>query len=195
MNKKTIHKIPVLTDQEDIPTIFVDEFSPETLREFTCNMTMLESNPSVSEIFVYITSLGGDVFHMIAMAETILACSKPVNTVGRGICASAGGIILACGTGTRYLAPNSFLHIHHIRGAIEGDLPDQEQGTEQTKIIEEKMFRLLTDNSKMTVSELKDRLQKEQREWQLSAHQAKKYGFVDKVGIPKFETHMITKYY
>lgn len=187
-------KTPLLLEGDDLPIIWVTDFDIDVVKEFTLALLKLESDQETKEIFLYITSYGGDGYSLLAMIEAIMACRKPVNTVGMGLCASAGSILLSCGTGTRWMAPNSFMHIHHARGMLVGDIPMQEQDVKHNKQLENKMLKLMTARSKMTVKELTKRLKDETREWQLTAKEAKKYGFVDKVGIPSFEKSVKVEY-
>jgi ATP-dependent Clp protease protease subunit len=188
---KIITMTPAPIDEEDLPVIWVDEFNTETAKEFVKNLILLESNPEVSDIFVHITSFGGGVFAMLSMVESVLACKKPVHTIGSGICASAAATLLACGTGTRWLAKNSYLHIHHIHSLNAGDLPSQKQEIKQTEIVEAKMFEIMTKRSKMTASQLVRKLRGEEKEWQLTAKEAKEYNFIDQIGLPSFKKYTV----
>lgn len=192
-DKITIQKSPIILDLNESPIIWVRDFNFEAAEKFISKLIELESDPEISEIFIYITSYGGEVFAMLAMIEAMKNCIKPVNTVGLGINASCASVMLSAGTGDRYLTKDSFIHIHHIRTGMYDDLPAIEQNVKQTKIVEEKLIQILTDRSNMTVTQLKEKLEKEKKEWQLTANIAKKYGFIDKIGMPKIKKSIVTE--
>ena len=195
MSKKSIvQQTPIIIADDDLPIIWVDEFDYEAVRNFTKRLIKLESDPETTDIFIYINSYGGAISAAVAMVEGILRCTKPVHTVGIGIAASCGAVLLANGTSTRWIGPNSTMYIHHAQNGIEGDFPSLEQDVKNIKQIDEKVIELLTHRANITPKELKAKLQNEQKEWQLSATTARKYGFVDRIGIPSFKKYMVTEY-
>lgn len=190
--KRTIvQKSSVQMDEESLPILYVNEIDMAEAQEFTKQMMHFDSNPDVKEIYVYISSYGGETFAGLAMIEAMLACRKPVNTVGMGICASSGADILICGPGRRWIAPNSFIHIHHTRSRMAEDLPGFERTIKQLKQVEDKIFKLMMNRSKISPIELKSKLKEEQKEWQISAQSAHKYGFVDFIGLPRFTKSLV----
>ena len=138
-------------------------------------------------------SYGGEVFSLFAMIEAMKACSKPVHTVGLGMCASCASVLLSAGTGKRWLSKDSFVHIHHVRSAMWGDMPAMEHNLEQTRIIENKLLAILAENSKMTVKDLRAKLVDQKKEWQLSSSTAKKYGFIDEIGMPSLKRYLVVE--
>jgi len=195
-NSTIIQKTRILLDDVDLPIIWVKDFDPDNVQVFISKLLRLESDLETAEIFVYICSEGGCAYSLLGMLDAMIGCRKPVNTVGLGICASAGGILLACGTGQRWLAENSFMHIHHVRGTLrgDGDSPACEQDVKQTQQLESRIFKLITKRSTFTVTQLRERLKNEAREWQLSAKSALKYGFIDHIGVPSIKKHIVTEY-
>lgn len=185
-----LQRTAIVLDEDELPVIWVKDFSFESAQLFVKRMIELESDPDVPEIYVFITSYGGEVFGVLAMVEAIRGCDKPVNTVGLGLCASAASVLLASGTGIRWMTKDSFMHIHYVRGGMFGDVPSMEQDLAQTKKVEERLLAALVQRSNMSLKELKERLDKEKREWQLSSTTAKNLGFVDKIGIPKLRRYV-----
>lgn len=191
---EVIYEASVPFEDEELPIIWVDEFSTETAQTFIARLVKLEADLNTKEIFIYITSNGGEAYSLLAMVDAMLACSKPIHTVGLGMCASAGADLLACGTGTRWIGKNSFMHFHYSRGLMIGDTPAVEQEIKQTKEMENKIFKLITQRSNLTPAEMRKKLNTESKEWQLSAKAALKYGFVDCIGRPKFKKITIVEY-
>jgi len=188
-----IQSTPLVLDTEELPVIWVQEINLDRTQEFIKELIKLDSDPEVEAIFIYISSYGGDVFAILAMVEAMLNCNKPIHTVGLGLCASGGGILLAAAPGMRYITENSFMHIHHIQTGMNGDLPGIENDVVQTKKIEDKIFSIITKRANISVKELKARLVDNRREWQLSATQAKKFGFVDVIGMPNLKKTLVTE--
>ena len=118
---EVIYRASVPFEDEELPIIWVSEFTTETAQAFIARLVKLEADLNTKEIFVYITSDGGEAYALLAIIDAMLACEKPVHTVGLGMCASAGADLLACGTGTRWIGKNSFMHFHYSRGLIVGD--------------------------------------------------------------------------
>lgn len=187
-------KTQLVLEEEELPIIWVNEFSIEAAQEFIKRLIQLDSNPDIKDIFVYITSFGGEAYSLLAMIEAMYACQTPIHTVGLGLCASAGGVLLACSPGTRWIGKNTFLHIHHLQTGIIGDLPSVKNDIEHSKVLEKKIFDLLLAKSKMSKEELSKVLSKKQKEWHLTATEAKKLGFVDRIGLPVFKKYTTIEY-
>ena len=188
---KIIQKIPITLITDELPIVWVNEISLEKAQDFIKEIIRLNSDPDVKEIFIFISSYGGDVFAVLGMVEIIQKCSKPVHTVGLGICASGGGILLAAGPDERYITENSFMHIHHVQTAMFGDLPGIQQDAIQTQKVEDKIFELITRRSSLNIKQLREKLMKNNREWQLTAEEALKLGFVDYIGMPVLKRYIV----
>jgi len=180
-------------NDEELPIIWINDIDMEIAQEFIKKLLQFESDPEVSEIYVYISSYGGEVFAGLAMIEAMNACSKPVNTVGIGICASAGADLVICGTGTRWMSENSFIHIHHTRNRVTDDLPGIDRAIKQMRQVEERIFKMIISKSKMTLNDMKLKLKDEEKEWQVSSANAIKFGFVDILGMPKFKKYIVVE--
>ena len=171
---------------ETLPCIWVTEFELESTQRFCQSIFKFESDPTIEEIFVYISSPGGMVYSCFGMIDAMVSCSKPVNTIVMGIGASAGAALAICGTGKRFITSNSFLHIHFASGAVIGDVPSMEVGVGHAKVLNSRMIRMMADKSNLTKAELLRMIKDSEKEWQVSAKDAVKYGFADIIGTPKF---------
>lgn len=188
-----VQKTQIVLDNDEAPVIWVREFNFEAAETFVQRLVELDSNPDVPQIYVFIMSYGGEIYPLFAMIEAMKSCRKPVNTVGLGMCASCASVLLSAGTGTRWLSKNSFVHIHHVRAGAFDDLPALQHSLEQTKVAEDKLLSILTERSKMSVKELRNKLEKQKKEWQLTSATAKKYGFIDRIGIPSLKRYLVTE--
>jgi ATP-dependent Clp protease protease subunit len=186
-------KNDLVLSYDELPAVWVEEITFEKSQFFIKEIIRLDSDPDVSDIFVYISTYGGGAYALLGMIEAMNSCGKPVHTIGLGMCASAGGILLAAGTGTRFLSPNSFLHIHNVQTGIEGDIPDMEHFLSAQKELQRKLFKALLERSSLSSKELTDILKKNREEWHLTAQQAKKYGFIDVIGVPKMKRSIVNE--
>jgi ATP-dependent Clp protease protease subunit len=191
---KEIYNAPMeKQDEEDIlkPVVWIKYFDLDSAEDFIKKIQTLDADPSVKEIYIYISSYGGEAMPLIAMIDSIINCSKPVNSIVLGTASSSGAFLAMSCTGTRYISPNSCLHIHHVRGGIENDSEGMKQEAKLIKQIENKIFNIIAKRSNNKITDIKNKLQKEAREWSVSPTEAKKWNFIDKIGIPKLKTQLV----
>jgi len=185
-----------LTDDADynpLPIIWVESFDFPTSTTFIKALTVYEADNSVQEIFMYVTSYGGEVMPLIAMIDAMLSCSKPIHSVMLGTAASCGAFLAACAPGTRFIGANTSLHLHHVRAMVYEDLPGLEQEAKTINKIEAKLFKLLAKRAGTTMSAIKKELKEENREWNLQAEDAIEWNFADIIGIPRLSSSLIVK--
>lgn len=181
-------------DELDLrPIIWVTEFDFDSAVLFSKKLTDYENDKSVKEIFIYISSYGGQVMALIAMLDTLLNCKKPIHSVVIGSAASCGAILSIAVPGKRFIGELSSLHIHHIRTIVCEDLPGIEQETKTLNKIEAKLFKIIAKRSGLTITKIRNKLKEENREWHISSGQALKWGFVDIIGIPKLRCKYIVE--
>jgi len=190
---KIISKNQLVLNQEELPAIWVETIDFEIAQFFTKEIIRLDSDPEISDIFVYISSYGGGAHPVLSMIEAMLNCQKPVHTIGLGLCASAGGCLLSAGTGTRYLSKNSLLHFHNLQVNGEGDLSNLERDLLLYKQLQKKLFSIVLRKSKLDVQKLEEKIEAHKGEWILSATQAKQYGLIDKIGMPRLTRSIINE--
>jgi len=139
----------------------------------------LESKDSLKDIHLYINSPGGIAQSGLAILDTMKYISSPVSTICLGLCASAAALLLAGGTkGKRYILPHSKVMIHQPWGGIKGQISEIEIYYKEG-IKDRQTYASLLGNfcGKDETTVLKDI----ERDNYLSAHEAVKYGIVDKV--------------
>ena len=170
----------------NLPCIWVRDFNFEQSQNFSREIFRLGADPSVEEIFVYISSYGGAVFSLLMMVDAMNACTKPVNTVVMGVGASCGSVLAVCGTGKRFIAPNAYLHIHPVSSGTFGDVYKMEVDVGRAKTLNSQLMSLIADKSKLTKTELLRKIKETEKEWMVNPKEALKYGFADLIGVPKF---------
>lgn len=148
-------------------------------------MLFLQSQDSKKPIQLYINSPGGSVTAGMAVYDTMQYVKPDVSTLCIGIAASMGAFLLAAGAkGKRYALPNSEVLLHQVMGEAGGQAADIEITARQIVKTKEKMNKLLAKHTGQPLS----RVEKDtDRDFWLSAEEAKKYGIIDEViqGPPK----------
>lgn len=142
-------------------------------------LLFLESDDADKEINLYINSPGGSVTAGLAIYDTMQYVKPPIATVCMGQAASMGAVLLAAGEkGRRYVLPHSRVMIHQPLGGAQGQASDLEiQAREILKIKE-----VLTDMLAKHTGQTRERIIKDSdRDYFMSAIQAKEYGLVDHV--------------
>jgi len=142
----------------------------------------LESEDPEKDIQVYINSPGGVVTSGLAMFDTMQYVRCPVSTMCIGQAASMGAVLLAAGQkGRRYALPHARMMIHQPLGGARGQATDIEIQAREIKKMKETLTDILVD----ATGKNRDELAKDiERDFYLSAGQAKEYGLIDEV-LPK----------
>ena len=142
-------------------------------------LLFLESEDAKKDITIYINSPGGHVHSGLAIIDTMNHIKPDVSTVCVGMAASMGAHLLAAGKkGKRFSLENSQIMIHQPLGGAEGQASDIEINARQIIKIRENLNKMLAKNTGQPIS----RVEKDgDRDFYMSADEAKKYGIIDKV--------------
>ncbi len=142
----------------------------------------LESQDPDKDIHFYINSPGGSVTAGMAIYDTMQLIRPDVRTYAIGQCASMGAWLLAAGAkGKRYALPNSRVMIHQPLGGATGQATDIE--IQALEIIKTKaqMIKILSIHTGKSVAAISNDID---RDFFLSAEEAKDYGIVDEIAQP-----------
>lgn len=147
-------------------------------------MLYLASKDSKRDIKLYINSPGGSVTAGLAIYDTMQFLKCPVSTICIGLTASMAAVILASGTkGKRFALPNAEILLHQVAGGAQGQAVDIEITAKQIVKMKEKLNKILADH---TGQPLKKITGDTDRDFYLTAEEAKKYGLIDEViGVSK----------
>lgn len=142
-------------------------------------LLFLEAEDPKKDISLYINSPGGSVTAGLAILDTMNHVKPAVSTVCVGIAASAAAVILAAGEkGKRHALPNAEVMIHQPWGGAQGQATDIEITAKHIIATREKLNKIL---AKATGQSL-DKIAKDvDRDYFMSADEAKKYGLIDEV--------------
>ncbi|HOD96721.1 MAG: ATP-dependent Clp endopeptidase proteolytic subunit ClpP [Candidatus Paceibacterota bacterium] len=140
-------------------------------------LLFLEHEDSKKDIELYINSPGGVVTSALAIYDTMQYVKSDVSTICIGQAASAAAVLLAAGAkGKRFALPNAEILLHQVMGGAEGQAVEIEITAKQILKIKNKINEIL---SKHTGQPL-DKIEKDtDRDFYLSASDAKEYGLID----------------
>jgi ATP-dependent Clp protease protease subunit len=142
-------------------------------------MLFLQSEDPKKDISFYINSPGGSVTAGLAIIDTMNNIKNDVSTICVGMAASMGAVILSAGEkGKRLALPNSEIMIHQPHGGVEGQASDIEISAKRIIKNRETLNKMLAKNTGKTLSQVE---KDADRDFFMSADEAKKYGIVDKV--------------
>ena len=142
-------------------------------------LLFLESEDAKKDIKLYVNTPGGSVTAGLAIYDTMQYVKPDIMTICIGMAASMGAVLLAAGTkGKRIVLPNSEVMIHQIMGGAEGQATDIKIRAEHILKIRDRLNQIL---SKHTGQSLKNIERDTDRDFFMSAEEAKQYGLVDKI--------------
>ena len=146
-------------------------------------LLFLESEDPKKDITLYINSPGGQIQSGLAIVDAMHHIKPDVATVCVGMAASMGAIILSQGKkGKRFILPNGEVMIHQPLTGVEGQASDIEITARHIIRLKEKLTKMMVDATGQTYAKIeKDK----DRDYWMSAEEAKKYGIVDAVLKPK----------
>lgn len=142
-------------------------------------LLFLDSEDQKKDISIYINSPGGVVTSGMAIYDTIQYVKADVSTICIGQAASAAAVLLAAGTkGKRFALPNARVMIHQIMGGAEGQATDVEIQTKEMLRIKRAINEILSKHSGKSIETIE---RDTDRDYYMSATEAKKYGLIDEV--------------
>ena len=142
-------------------------------------MLFLASKDPKKDIQLYINTPGGSVTAGLAIYDTMQYVKCPVATICFGLAGSMGAVLLAAGEkGKRFALPNSEVLLHQVAGGVQGQATEIEITAKQIIKIKNKLNEIL---AKHTAKPL-DQIEKDtDRDFYLSAQEAREYGLIDQV--------------
>ncbi len=152
----------------------------DTANIVIAQMLFLQSEDSKKDIRLYINSPGGSVTAGLAIIDTMNHVKNDISTLAVGLAASMGAHILASGKkGKRFILPNAEIMIHQPwGGGIEGKVSDIEISAKQMLKNKENLNKMFSKNTGRSLSQVEKDMD---RDFFMSAEEAKKYGIVDKI--------------
>lgn len=159
-------------------------FLGEEVNEHTANIVVAQllhlayEDPN-KDISLYINSPGGSVYDGMAIYDTMQFIKPDVATYGIGLQASMGAFLLSSGAkGKRFVLPNSRVMIHQPSSGTQGKVTDQEISLREALRLKELLNEILAKNTGQKLAKIKTDVE---RDFWMSAGEAKDYGLIDKI--------------
>ena len=157
----------------------VGPVNDQTANLVVAQLLFLESENPDKDISLYINSPGGSVSAGLAIYDTMQFIKPDVSTLCTGIAASMGAFLMAAGAkGKRYSLPNSRVMIHQPLGGAQGQATDIEIQAREILYLRERLNAILAERTGQTLEKI---AQDTDRDFFMSAEQAKDYGLLDEV--------------
>ena len=157
-----------------------DDVNEHTANLVVAQMLFLENQDPNKDIIFYINSPGGSVYDAFAIYDTMQFVKPDIQTVGIGVQASAAAFLLSSGTkGKRLILPHGTVMIHQPSSASQrSKITDLEIDLKEGIRLKRLLNEILAKNTGQPVSKIEKDVD---RDYWMSAEEAKKYGLVDKV--------------
>ena len=159
--------------------VFITGEIDDNLANLVISELLYLDSLSHDDIYLYINSPGGSVTSGLAIYDTINYIKSNVSTVGIGMCASMGAVLLASGArGKRLSLANTEIMIHQVLGGMEGKASDIKIQAERILDNKKKLNRILASLTNKTIN----RINKDtERDYYMNPKEALKYGLIDQI--------------
>jgi ATP-dependent Clp protease, protease subunit len=155
------------------------DIDDEIANQIIAVMLYLDSEDPGKDIQLYINSPGGMVTSGLAIYDTMQHIKSDVVTICVGLAASMGSFLLAAGTkGKRVALPHSRIMIHQPSGGTRGQASDIEIEAREILRIRHQLNNIYADNTNQTLAKIEKDMD---RDFFMSAAEAKEYGLIDRV--------------
>lgn len=155
------------------------EVNDVTSNLIVSQLLFLESEDPDKDIYIYINSPGGSITAGMAIYDTMQYIKPDVSTICIGMAASMGAFLLSSGAkGKRFSLPNSEIMIHQPLGGFQGQATDIDIHAKRILKIKESLNTILSENTNQPLEKIKHDVE---RDYFMSAEEAKNYGLVDQV--------------
>lgn len=164
--------------QDRIILVF-GEINESVSASVIAQMLFLASINKQEDIYLYINSPGGEVSSGLAIYDTIQYINCNVCTIGMGLCASMGAFLLSSGTkNKRFALPNTKIMIHQPAGGVQGKASEIMIVAEEIIRTKKVLNEILAKNTNQPLSRIEVDVEKD---YYMSAKEAKEYGIIDDV--------------
>ena len=160
-----------------------EEVNDTTASLVVAQLLYLEGQDPEKDISLYINSPGGSVTAGMAIYDTMQYVKCDVSTICVGMAASMGAFLLSSGAkGKRFALPNAEIMIHQPSAGTQGQITDMAIHLKRLETIKKRMNRILAENTGRPVEEVTAACERDNF---MSADEAKEFGLIDKIILPK----------
>lgn len=164
---------------EDRIVFLGEEVNSHTANLVVAELLFLASVDSKKSIKLYLNTPGGSVYDGLAIIDTMNYIEPDVETIGIGLQASMGAMLLSSGAkGKRYALPNARIMIHQPSSGTEGKITDQEIMLREGIFLKKRLAEIFAEN---TGKDLKTVEKDMDRDNWMSAEEALEYGIIDEI--------------
>jgi ATP-dependent Clp protease protease subunit len=154
----------------------VDDYTANVIQ---AQLLYLDSADPGKDIFIYINSPGGSVYSGYGIYDTIQYISSDVNTICTGMAASMAAVLLVAGTkGKRSALKHSRVMIHQPLGGAQGQASDIEITAREIVKIKKEIYTIISEHSGQSYDKV---VADGDRDFWMTAEEAKEYGMIDQV--------------
>lgn len=159
--------------------LVVGEVNDDMAASVTAQLLFLAAQDPNKEISMYINSPGGSVTAGMAIYDTMQLVQCDIRTVGMGMCASMGSVLLAGGTkGKRCILPHAEVMIHQPLGGSKGQATEMEIAYKHIQRTKEMLTQLLAERCDKPYDVLASNME---RDYYMNAEESLRYGIVDEI--------------
>ena len=142
-------------------------------------LLFLESTNPKRDIQIYVNSPGGSVYAGLAIYDTMQYISSDVATICTGMAASMGAVLMSAGeAGKRTALPHSRIMIHQPLGGAQGQASDIEITYKEISKLKKELYDILSKHSGQPYDKIEA---DSDRDYWMTAQEAKEYGMIDEV--------------
>lgn len=159
------------------------EVNDYTANVLQAQMLYLDSVDSAKDISIYINSPGGSVYAGLGIYDTMQFINSDVQTICTGMAASMAAVLLVAGKeGKRSALPHSRIMIHQPMGGAQGQASDIEITAREIQKLKKELYTIISDHSHQPFDKV---WADSDRDYWMTAEEAKDYGMVDEVLVRK----------
>ena len=183
---------PYILEERQLNVTQLDVFSRlmmgTEVNDYTANvlqaqMLYLDSVDSAKDISIYINSPGGSVYAGLGIYDTMQFINSDVQTICTGMAASMAAVLLVAGKeGKRSALPHSRIMIHQPMGGAQGQASDIEITAREIQKLKKELYTIISDHSHQPFDKV---WADSDRDYWMTAEEAKEYGMVDEVLMRK----------
>lgn len=164
---------------KDRVVILSGEIDDNLASSIIAQLLFLEAEDPQKDIYIYINSPGGVVTSGFSIYDTMNYIKPDISTICIGQAASMGAFLLSSGTkGKRYALPNARIMIHQPLGGAKGQASDIEIQAKEILNIKKNLNEIMAKNTAQTIKKI---AQDSDRDFFMSAKEAKDYGLIDNI--------------
>ncbi len=164
---------------KDRVVILSGEIDDNIASSIVAQLLFLEAEDPQKDIFIYINSPGGAVTSGFSIYDTMNYIKPDISTICIGQAASMGAFLLSSGTkGKRYALPNARIMIHQPLGGARGQASDIEIQAKEILYIKKSLNEIMAKNTSQSIKKI---ALDTDRDFFMSAKEAKDYGIIDNI--------------